>query len=293
MYEYQIITTDAKLYELLSIWKGQGVVSIALDFEGEYNLHIYGEHLCLLQIFDRTSYYLLDPFSLSCEALKTFLETDWLEKVMFDCTGDAALVRKNYGIALTNVYDVRLPVLAFGREGGLDAQLDYFLGIKTSGKKKNQMTNWLRRPLHESQITYALSDVEHLFALKHILEEKMREAGIEAHVLEQMKTVTLPKNPERPGWEKLPGYRYLSRTQQVRVKHFYIARDILARQENVPAVRILAKQLLVQLAKNPPRDEQTLRKIIQHPQLQIESQLLNLMLKAMQDAEKEIKGDVS
>jgi ribonuclease D len=30
----------------------QGINTIAMDFEGEINLHIYGEHLCLIQVFD-------------------------------------------------------------------------------------------------------------------------------------------------------------------------------------------------------------------------------------------------
>ena len=34
---------------------------IAVDFEGEFNLHIYGEHLCLIQIFDGCDFYLIDP----------------------------------------------------------------------------------------------------------------------------------------------------------------------------------------------------------------------------------------
>ncbi|MDD3930357.1 MAG: HRDC domain-containing protein, partial [Sphaerochaeta sp.] len=39
---------------------------------------------------------------------------------------------------------------------------------------------------------------------------------------------------------------------KVFLKHFFIARDTLARKYNVPAVRILEKHLLLQMAKDVP-----------------------------------------
>ncbi|MGE4464410.1 MAG: 3'-5' exonuclease, partial [Sphaerochaeta sp.] len=62
MLTYTMIDTDAALASLLVTWKEAGITSVAMDFEGEFNLHIYGEHLCLIQLFDGSAYYLVDPF---------------------------------------------------------------------------------------------------------------------------------------------------------------------------------------------------------------------------------------
>ena len=73
MYTYSTIDSDKKLSQLIQSWKQREISSIAMDFEGEFNLHIYGEHLCLIQIFDGQEYFLIDPFKVSKEALKSFL----------------------------------------------------------------------------------------------------------------------------------------------------------------------------------------------------------------------------
>ena len=46
------------------------------NFEEESNLHVYGEHLCLIQIFDGNSYYVIDAVKIEkqkngVEAIKT------------------------------------------------------------------------------------------------------------------------------------------------------------------------------------------------------------------------------
>ena len=84
MHAYTVIDSDAALVNLRNTWKEHQVTTIAMDFEGEYNLHIYGEHLCLIQIYDRTMFYLIDPFKISVPELKLFLEDETLEKTMFD-----------------------------------------------------------------------------------------------------------------------------------------------------------------------------------------------------------------
>ncbi|MGH0051946.1 MAG: HRDC domain-containing protein, partial [Sphaerochaetaceae bacterium] len=111
MLNYTIVDSDSAFAALLTSWRTCGVQLVAMDFEGEFNLHIYGEHLCLIQLFDGNSYYLVDPFTVSQESLKGFLEDAALQKIMFDCASDSALVRKQYGIIMEGVYDIRVLAL--------------------------------------------------------------------------------------------------------------------------------------------------------------------------------------
>ncbi len=300
MYDYIIIDSDSALDGLLETWRSGGVTEIAMDFEGEFNLHIYGEHLCLIQIFDRTSYYLIDPFKVSAEALKRFLEAPDITKLMFDCASDSALVRKEYGIKLTAVYDVRIPALALGFTGNLTGLVNRCLGERADGpeqtsidapsqsKKKNQMTNWLIRPLKDEQIRYALSDVEHLFALKESLETEIKGTKLEKEVAATMKGVALPKGPDKPGWVKVCNWKFLPKEQRVYLKHFFIARDTLAREMNVPAVRILDKRILVDLAYDVPMTEDAFHQKVRNRDRRVEDKLVALLIQAKQAAVEEL-----
>ncbi len=298
MRSYTIIASDQALANLLASWKEAGIDTVSIDFEGEFNLHIYGEHLCLVQLFDKSSYYLIDPFKVTPTSLASLLEDKSLTKLMFDCASDSALVRKEFGIKMGGIYDVRVLALALGFTGNLTGLVDrclsgregYVPSATLSNKKKNQMTNWLNRPLREEQIQYALSDVEHLFAIKEILEAEIAQAGLEKEVAATMKGVALPKGPAKPGWVKVCNWKYLSKPEQVHLKHFFIARDTLARKRNVPAVKILDKHLLVEMAKNIPQDEAAFRKVASHRDSRIEDQLVQLLLAAKTDAQQELRN---
>lgn len=289
MYNYTVLDSDKLLTAQLDRWHTQGVQSIAMDFEGEFNLHIYGEHLCLVQIFDGTSYFLVDPFGVSKEMLKRLLADDSLEKVMFDCTSDAALVRKQYGITLRPVHDVRLSAKLLDFNGNLSTLVARCLNTPVAtGKKGNQTANWLRRPLQEKLIEYALSDVENLFAIREVLDKELKAAGLFEKATEMMKTVSLQKGPDKLGWEKLNGYRFLSKDQKIYLKWFFEARDMLARKLNKPAFQVLNKHALVAMAKQVPQDAAAFRKIATHKDRRIEDDLVALLMVARDGATDEM-----
>lgn len=291
MYEYQTIKSDEDLLKLISYWKSENLLEIAMDFEGEFNLHIYGEHLCLIQIFDTKNFYLIDPFQISSDTLRIFFEDTEIEKIMFACESDCALLRKQYNIQLKNIFDVRVPAMELEFMGNYTGLVKRNLNIDintTVSKKKNQMTNWLKRPLKEEQIQYALDDVAYLHKLKRSLLKEIKENDLEKAVFAKMKRVGLPKGPEKPGWKKIGNYKSMSKQEKIYIKHFFIARDIVARKHNLPAARILDKRKLIGLSKNVPKDDLELKQIIHNKNFRIERQLYPLMKKAMEDARKEL-----
>jgi ribonuclease D len=286
---YTTLDTDAQVRSQIARWHEGNIRSIAVDFEGEFNLHIYGEHLCLIQIFDGFHFYLVDPFAVSPEVLTELLEDEHLKKVMFDCASDAALVRKQYGITLHPVYDVRLSAKLLDITGNLTRVIEQVLNIPApTGKKGNQTANWLRRPLSSKLIAYALADVEHLLELREALDVKLAAAGLQKENQVIQKQAAVPKRPDRPGWEKLPGYKYLSSDEKVYVRWFFEGRDMLAKKLNKPAFQVLDKRILVSLAKNVPRDEKTFLRAISHRDRHIEQQLLALLTVARDAAAQEI-----
>ncbi|MBQ7644962.1 MAG: 3'-5' exonuclease [Spirochaetales bacterium] len=257
--EFSLISTPQQLEAVLSRWAEQGILCVAMDFEEESNLHVYGEHLCTIQLFDGNSYFLIDALALAKTAdglasIKAFLEGP-VEKIMFACQSDAALARKTLGIQLSNIFDVRVIAMALGFTGNLNGLIERQIGLSVENpslKKKYQTANWMRRPIPAEQVEYALGDVRYLFQLKETLLAEMERnlsAADKKKVLYEMARCAEQKNPERPGWEKICNFKLLSGREKVYIKHFFIARDNLARKANVPAARILDKRLIVEMAK--------------------------------------------
>ncbi len=286
MYDYKIIDSDTSWADQFSAWETNEVRSFAIDFEGEFNLHIYGEHLCLIQVFDGMSYYLIDPFKVDMKKVLPFLADPDIEKVMFDSSSDASLIYKSYGVEMKGIYDVALSASIVGFTGNLHALFE-FCGIEVEtvvNKKKNQMANWLIRPLKEQLISYALSDVEHLFEIQKKLKSLIQEEGKEKEEKQIQKQGTKVKTSYKPGWTKLPGYKRLGKSEKIYLRHFFLARDTLAKERNLPAYRILDKKVLVTLAKDPSKVDT----LVRHRDPRMERKLLSAFEEAAEAAHKEL-----
>ena len=261
MRKYEYITSDAGIAELIPVLEARD--RIAVDFEGEFNLHIYGEHLCLVQIFDGEDYHIIDPRSsgVSPKGLGMFFQSS-VQKIFFDAQSDASLVHKRYGMTIRNIYDIRIPAMLLGYTGNLLGLEELYLGIdNTGGKKKKQTSNWLVRPLGDEQIEYALSDVEHLMELKDILEREIQEKGLEKECEGRMKRALAVKMPVQP-WKKVGDWRRMSKAEKVYVRYIFLARDSIAERFNVPAVRVMDKHMILKLASAPPRSQDELSKVL-------------------------------
>ena len=140
MRKYEYITSDAGIAELIPVLEARDC--IAVDFEGEFNLHIYGEHLCLVQIFDGEDYHIIDPRSsgVSPKGLGIFFQSS-VQKIFFDAQSDASLVHKRYGMTIRNIYDIRIPAMLLGYAGNLLGLEELYLGIDDTGGKKKKQTS--------------------------------------------------------------------------------------------------------------------------------------------------------
>ncbi len=257
MISYTSVETSKDLIALVADFAKKGIKSLAMDFEEESNLHVYGEHLCLIQLFDGTNFYIIDAWKIQnypdgIDALRFMLESP-IEKIMFDCSSDASIVRKSLKIQLRNIFDVRVIAQSMGFMGNLTGLIERNLHIQTDNpalKKKYQRANWMKRPLSEEQIHYALDDVKYLFDLRSSLEEEMKTLPVQQQkkIAVTMRHCAEQKHSDKPGWEKICNYKTLTREQKIYIRNFFIARDNLAKKANLPPTNVLEKQLIVQMA---------------------------------------------
>jgi len=248
--KFTLIEKDSDLLKLLDKWESENINLIAMDFEGEFNLHVYGEHLCLIQLYDKKNYYVVDALKISKISLKILLESD-IEKIMFDCSSDSTLVRREFGIILKNIYDIRVLAKAVDYFGNLAGLIERNLKVinKDSNKKKNQKSNWIKRPLKEDQLIYALGDVQYLYALKSSLEKEIENLPQKdkKDIAYNLSVCAKPKHKDTLEWERLCNRRMNKRTK-LYLKEYWTARDNIARKRNQPASFIIPKKILVDMA---------------------------------------------
>lgn len=250
---YQLLDNDEDIFNALEEWRSAD--RLAVDFEGEFNLHVYGEHLCLIQIYDGKAFYIIDPRSrgVSIRALEAFFSLP-VKKVWFDCQSDHSLVFKNYNLKIENIFDIRIQAKALGYDGNLIGLIKEYLGIEIAiNKKKNQQANWMRRPLDQELIEYALMDVAHLFELEDILADEVSKKGLSERVAKDMARAVSVKKPE-PGYKRIGNWKHYSENEKIIVRHLFYARDNLARRFNVPSARVMDKRRIIDFAKNPPKN---------------------------------------
>ena len=58
---YSLLDSDIKIKDAVEHFIS--LERIAVDFEGEFNLHIYGDQLCLIHIFEGKDFFIIDPRS--------------------------------------------------------------------------------------------------------------------------------------------------------------------------------------------------------------------------------------
>jgi len=250
MTPYETIDTDQKLQAFVRHLKERQITTLAMDFEGEFNLHVYGEKLCLVQIFDGQGFFIVDPFAVSAEALKEFLEDRKVLKLFFGAGSDVQLVYKQSKIVLNSVLDLQILAEVAGCVNkGLSSLTEELFGRVTVKKKQFQMHNWTRRPIDREAVEYALSDVESLFEMHRVLMEKIVAAGKVNDAIRALVLKT-PSSFSRgvPGIYKSEGYVALDPDAKERFEKVLALRERFAQELDCPPDQVIAKAVLFDLA---------------------------------------------
>ncbi len=122
--------------------------------------------LALLQVNDGDEIYLIDTTLLNnLESECSFLFSDSVIKIVHSCKEDIEAIFSWTGSLLVNIFDTQIAEALLGGEYslGYQALVEKKLDIKVD--KGETRSNWLRRPLTDSQLKYAASDVEFLIDL--------------------------------------------------------------------------------------------------------------------------------
>jgi ribonuclease D len=252
---YQLVQDNESFQKVMAHLKGFDL--LAVDLEGEWNLHRYGLHLCLIQISDGTNTYLIDPLSVGdLGPFLDILEDPAVEIISHGPQSDIVLIDYLYGRQPKNVFDTEKAAQLLGYENtSLSFLLERHFGITKNMKVR--VSDWNQRPLTEQMLNYAAKDVEYLHRLRTNLLEELREKGRLEWQMEECKELEdiRYRKKENPHLE-IQHASKLDDRQALVLKGIYEIRDQIAKELDKPAYYIIPNSKLVELAASPPLTEQ-------------------------------------
>lgn len=230
--------------------------SLAIDLEAN-SMYAYRERVCLIQISTPVQDYIIDPVAdLDLSGLGAIIADPAVEKIFHAAEYDLLLLKREYGWTLNNLFDTMWAARILGYERyGLANLLELLYGVKLN--KRYQKSNWCKRPLSPSQLTYAQHDTYFLFRLRDHFAAELRAANCleEAYETFAEQTQVTPNNNrfDPDSFWSIHGVNDLSRQQQAILKALNIYRDQEARRRNLPLFKVLSNKTLFQLTQDMPR----------------------------------------
>ncbi len=236
-------------------------LTVDLEFQGEGR---YMPLVCLVQLGLRQTFVAVDPFRVNLAPLGDVLTDARVRKIFHAGAQDITLLRRETGAVPVNVFDTQIAAafLGYGEATGYAALVQRF--TKVSLSKKQQFTDWTRRPLLPEQLEYALNDVRYLFPVYDELLKELDRRGRTTWALDACADVVAQTVKGREtGQEylrigKLGG---LSRRELAVLRELYQWREETARSRNRPVGSILHDDALRQIAYTLPRTEAALRQV--------------------------------
>jgi ribonuclease D len=130
-------------------------------------------------------------------------------------------------------------------------------------EKTQTLTDWSKRPLTGTQISYAHEDVRYLLPLRERLVEKLRKLGREEWLREELARLEDSSSYKRAA--PYDAYQRVRGRGGLRAKGLAILRELAAWREeeaqrrNKPRGGILSDEVLVELARRAPEKPEALR----------------------------------
>ena len=250
-----LINNPADLSARLAAWKGQPLVAMDTEFIRE---RTYYPQLALVQLAVPGEVLLVDPTVTGMDAeLAPFLADPSVTKLMHSASEDLQALLRGCGVVPSPVFDTQVAAAMAGLGAGLSylKLVEQVTGVTL--EKGETRSDWLRRPLSDSQLKYAADDVLHLHDIHAVLEEKLRKLGrLEWLEADSQRAIQGARNDVDDPYPHLAvrSAQSLDAAGQARLCRLLSWRDAEARRSNRPKSWVLDNELAVQLSRRPFED---------------------------------------
>ena len=250
----EILTSTEEIAEFCRQARAAGLVGIDMEFERE---RTYRPVLQLVQASTRERAVLIDPLAgADLTALWDLIADPQTEKILHAGMQDMEIAHHESGGKVPHhLFDTQIAaaLVGMGEQPGYADVVRRITGVHL--KKGERTTNWGRRPLSKAQCRYALDDVLHLHELHDRLMEKLEEMGRVAWLREEVafyeRADHYQKDPDDL-WRRVSRHRSLKGRALAILRELALWREETAERRNVPRLRVVPDDVLVDLARRVP-----------------------------------------
>lgn len=262
----QYITSADALGELCQQLRDSPRLALDTEFVGEDS---FVPKLELIQVATEQTAAIIDfPAVLSEGGLDEFWELvcdERIQKVVHAGRQDLDLFAVHAGQIPKPFFDTQIAAAMVG----LGSQVAYAnLVQRVHGRrldKAHTFTNWSARPLSHDQLAYALEDVTFLLAIHDHLQTKLSKLGRLPWAHEEFArlegAVGEARREPQERYQRIRGWDQLKPKAAAILRELAAWREGEAKRRNVPRSRVVRDEVLLQLARHPPRQEEELRKV--------------------------------
>jgi ribonuclease D len=255
----RLITDDAGLGRLLADLSGVDRYGLDTEFHRE---RTYYPRLALIQLAWVGGVALLDPLTVNVVPLAR-LFCGPATAVLHAADQDLEVLERASGAVPGRIFDTQIAAGFLGHgTPSLQTITERMLHLRLP--KGDRLTDWSRRPLSETQLSYAASDVAHLLELaddllEH-LDERGRRAWAEQECADLLQRERGNQDPDTAWW-RLRDSRQLRGASRGVAQSVAGWRERQAMQRDIPPRFVLPDLSLLSIAQRPPKTLEELREV--------------------------------
>lgn len=261
--EYIFIDRQHQFDLAITHLKNTSPVAIDTESSGYYT---YFSDLCLIQISTNQYHYIIDVLNnLDLTALGKVLGDPEIEIIFHAASSDILELKRAYDWDVNNIFDTLLACrMISGGSCSLAQVVKNILGKDL--EKKEQKSNWMRRPLTKSQLDYAHIDTLYLIQLRKYLYEKLKDLFLwdefksECIFMEKM-AKPVEKDFNQDSYIKIQGVDNANPEIRGRVRALSILRDKVARSKNIASFRLISNDGIYSIAQKNPQNTTELKNL--------------------------------
>ena len=265
----ELVTEQTRLDEHCRAWREASRFAFDTEFIRD---DTYDAKLCLVQVSANGEVVLIDPTAeLDLSPFWKLVTDESVQTVVHAGKEDFEVCLRATGLPPSNVFDVQIAagIVGFGYPLSLARLVNAALRQRIA--KGQTLTNWLKRPLTEEQLRYAVEDVKYLPAIYDILQERLEKTGRESWAREEFAQLEDPAAYARPVQQrifKLKGSKKLDGLGLAVLSRLVEWRDRWAQEKNRPPRALVRDDILVSIAKRRPTSARELEVLRGFPQSQ-------------------------
>ncbi|NNE95990.1 MAG: hypothetical protein HKN24_08170 [Acidimicrobiales bacterium] len=256
---YEPITAAADLDSFIDRALAFDRYAIDTEFHREKT---FFPRVALVQMAVEDELVLIDPLEVDLAPLSALLDSERL-CVMHAASQDLEVMLRACGVLPRRLFDTQIAASFLGlASASLATLLSRYEGVQLA--KGDRLTDWLRRPLRDEQLTYAAADVQYLLSVADKLSVQLEERNRGAWVEDECHNLLLSATRQRTPTESL---RRIKEARSLKGRSLAIAQELViwrerrAAEVDIPLRSVLSDIALVGVAQRAPRSIAELKAI--------------------------------